>query len=88
MKPIAFMLLFGVAGLIVGTILRILITTLVLVPFIVPLVHPSAQTYGEAPIINIVGAGIQIGFIFFGGKWGYKKGKEGKERVEHEDESI
>lgn len=83
MKPIAFMLLFGVVGLIVGTFARILITNLVLVPFIVPLVHPSAQTFGEAPIIGIVGTVTQIGFIIFGGNWGYKRGKEGKEVGEH-----
>jgi uncharacterized protein YqgC (DUF456 family) len=53
-------------GVIVGTFIRLLVTKLILVPFIVPYVHPSAQTYGDAPIINIVGGLIQLACMVIG----------------------
>jgi len=91
MKPVAFMLLFGVVGFIAGTTARIVITEWILWPLIVPLIHPSAQTYGEAPIITVVGAGLQFGMMIYGGTLGYKNGKngkKGKEGMEHEEEST
>ena len=80
-KRILFVVIGVVIGLFVGTFVRILVTRLVVVPFIVPLMYPSVQTYGDAPVISVVGALIQLAFMVVGG-WmggGYAS-KTGEER--------
>ena len=82
LKTVLFTIIGGVLGLIGGTYIRILVTDLVIAPLIVPLVHPSAQNYGEAPIISVVGALIMLTSMVVGGGFGYhlstKKAKEGQ----------
>ena len=82
LKTVIFTIIGGVLGLIGGTYIRILVTDLVIAPLIVPLVHSSAQNYGEAPIISVVGALIQLTSMVVGGGFGYhlgaKKAKEGQ----------
>ena len=74
MKAVLFTIIGGVVGLIGGTYIRILVTDLVVAPLIVPLVHPSAQTYGDAPIISVVGALIMLTSTVVGGGFGYHLG--------------
>jgi len=74
MKAVLFTIIGGVVGLIGGTYIRILVTDLVIAPLIVPLVYPSAQTYGDAPIISVVGALIMLTSTVVGGGFGYHLG--------------
>ena len=74
MKAVLFTIIGGVVGLIGGTYIRILVADLVIAPLIVPLVHPSAQTYGDAPIISVVGALIMLTSTVVGGGFGYHLG--------------
>ena len=82
LKTVIFTIIGGVLGLIGGTYIRILVTELVIAPLIVPLGPSSAQNYGEAPIISVVGALIQLTSMVVGGGFGYhlgaKKAKEGQ----------
>ena len=71
-KPLIYVIGGATVGFLLGMVIRLLVTKLVLVPFIVPLVHPSAQTYGDATIITIAGGVIQLACVGFGAWKGYR----------------